>query len=85
MSHNNLNRRHFKSLLRKANLPDIRPYDLKHTFATLWLESGEHPKTLQEILGHSRITLTLDTYSHVAPHMQREAMQRFGERFSSSF
>jgi integrase len=85
MSHNNLNRRHFKPLLKKAGLPDIRPYDLRHTFATLWLESGEHPKILQEILGHSRIALTLDTYSHVAPHMQREAMRRFGERFSGSF
>ena len=48
-------------------------------------ESGEHPKILQEILGHSRIALTLDTYSHVVPHMQREAMQRFGDRFSGSF
>ena len=85
MSHNNLNRRHFKPLLKKAGLPDIRPYDLRHTFATLWLESGEHPKILQEILGHSRIALTLDTYSHVAPHMQREAMRRFGARFSGSF
>jgi integrase len=85
MSHNNLNRRHFKPLLKIAGLPDIRPYDLRHTFATLWLESGEHPKILQEILGHSRIALTLDTYSHVVPHMQREAMQRFGDRFSTSF
>jgi integrase len=85
MSHNNLNRRHFKPLLKKASLPDIRPYDLRHTFATLWLEAGEHPKILQEILGHSRIALTLDTYSHVAPHMQREAMRRFGERFSGTF
>jgi len=84
MSHNNLNRRHFKPLLKIAGLPDIRPYDLRHTFATLWLESGEHPKILQEILGHSRIALTLDTYSHVVPHMQREAMQRFGDRFSGS-
>ena len=52
------------------------------TFATLWLESGEHPKILQEILGHSRISVTLDTYSHVIPHMQREAMSRFGHMFS---
>jgi site-specific recombinase XerD len=37
------------------------------TFAPLWLESGEHPKLLQEILGHSRISMTLATYSHVIP------------------
>jgi len=84
MSANNLSRRHFKPLLRRAGLPDVRLYDLRHTFATLWLESGEHPKILQEILGHSRISVTLDTYSHVVPHMQREAMGRFGERFSAS-
>ena len=84
MSANNLSRRHFKLLLERAGLPDVRLYDLRHTFATLWLESGEHPKILQEILGHSRISVTLDTYSHVVPHMQREAMGRFGERFSTS-
>lgn len=79
-SHQNLNRRHFKVILEAAGLPPIRPYDLRHTFATLWLESGEHAKILQEVLGHSRISLTLDTYSHVVPHMQREAMWRFGGR-----
>ena len=60
---------------------DLRLYALRHTFATLWLESGEHPKILQEILGHSRIHTTLDVYSHALPHMQREAMERFGARF----
>jgi integrase len=74
MDRDNLAARHFKPLLKRAQLPDIRLYDLRHTFATLWLESGEHPKILQEILGHSRISITLDTYSHVTPHMQREAM-----------
>lgn len=76
-----VDKRHFKPLLGKAGLPKIRLYDLRHTFATLWLESGEHPKALQEILGHSRITLTLDTCSRVTPHMQREAFGHFGERF----
>ena len=60
---------------------DLGLYTLRHTFATLWLESGEHPKILQEILGHSRIHTTLDVYSHALPHMQREAMERFGARF----
>ena len=77
-------RRIFKPLLKRAELPDIRLYDLRHTFATLWLESGEHPKILQEILGHSRISVTLYTYSHVIPHTQREAMSRFGQMFSKS-
>lgn len=82
MDRGNLGARYFKPLLKRADLPDIRLYDLRHTFATLWLESGEHPKILQEILGHSRISVTLDTYSHVIPHMQRDAMERFGKMFS---
>jgi integrase len=82
MDRDNLAARHFKPLLKRANLPDIRLYDLRHTFATLWLDSGEHPKILQEILGHSRISVTLDTYSHVIPHMQRDAMGRFGKMFA---
>ena len=44
MSANNLSRRHFKPLLKRAGLPDVRLYDLRHTFATLWLESGGTPK-----------------------------------------
>ncbi|HEX4991935.1 MAG TPA: tyrosine-type recombinase/integrase [Rubrobacteraceae bacterium] len=77
-----VSKRHYKPILKKAGLPlDLRLYALRHTFATLWLESGEHPKILQEILGHSRIHTTLDVYSHALPHMQREAMERFGARF----
>ncbi len=79
MDRDNLAARHFKPLLKCAELPDIRLYGLRHTFATLWLESGEHPKVLQEILGHSRISVTLDIYSHAIPPMQREAMGRFGQ------
>jgi integrase len=65
--------RHFRRLLDRAGLPAIRFHDLRHTSATLLLECGVHPKVVQERLGHSSINLTLDTYSHVAPHMQRRA------------
>ena len=82
MSANNLSRRPFKPRLRRAGLPDVRLYDLRHTFATLWLESGKHPKILQEILGHSRISVTLDTYSHVLPDMQEVAVAAMDEVFS---
>lgn len=82
MDWDNITARNYKPLREKAGLPETtRLYDLRHTFATLWLESGEHPKILQEILGHSRISVTLDTYSHVIPHMQREVMGRFGKMF----
>ena len=67
--------RHFQVLLKRAGLPKIRFHDLRHTSATLMLQQGVHPKIVQERLGHSSISLTLDTYSHVLPHLQSEAAQ----------
>ena len=69
MSASNLTARSFKSLLRRAGLPDIRLHDLRHTCATLLLSEGVHPKFVQELLGHANIGITLDTYSHVLPSM----------------
>jgi integrase len=59
----------FKPLLKEAGLPDIRFHDLRHTCATLLLSRGVHAKLVQELLGHSTIAVTLDTYSHVLPGM----------------
>lgn len=50
---------------------------LRHTHATLLLEMGVHPKVVQERLGHSTITTTMNIYSHVTPTMQRSAVDRF--------
>lgn len=70
----NLNKRFFKPALKAAQLPaDIRIYDLRHTCATMLLEAGTNPKIVSERLGHASTTLTLDTYSHVLPDMQRAA------------
>lgn len=63
----------FHRVLAKAGLPQVRIHDLRHTAATLLLGQGVHPKVVQELLGHSTITLTLDTYSHVTPTMQAQA------------
>jgi integrase len=69
--------RHFKPLLKAAGLPEtLRLYDLRHTHATLLLQAGTHPKIVSERLGHASITLTLDTYSHVLPGMQRESASK---------
>lgn len=65
----NIDRRSFKPLLEKASLPDIRFHDLRHTCATTLLKMGQHPKFVQDLLGHANISLTLDTYSHVLPGM----------------
>jgi integrase len=67
-------RRHaWLPLLKLAELPTIRFHDLRHTSATLLLGEGIHPKIVQERLGHSTVTLTLNTYSHVLPSMQDDA------------
>lgn len=68
----NIFNRSFKPLLEKAKLPRIRFHDLRHTAATLLLAQGVHPKLAQEYLGHSQISLTMDTYSHVVPSLQKE-------------
>jgi hypothetical protein len=65
MSCTNLLGRHFKPLLRTAELPAIRLHDLQHTCATILLMAGKHPKYVQELLGHARINIPLDAYSHV--------------------
>jgi integrase len=66
----------FARLVRLAGLPRIRFHDLRHTHATLALAAGIHPKVVQERLGHSSITVTLDTYSHAIPAMQEDAAAR---------
>jgi integrase len=69
ISRSDLITRSFKPLLRRAGLPDIRFHDLRHTCATLLLGKGVHVKLVQELLGHSTIAITLDTYSHILPGM----------------
>ncbi len=69
----------FKSLLKKASLPNIRFHDLRHSVATLLLSIGVHPKVVQEILGHSNIRMTMDIYSSVLPSMQKDAMTKLGD------
>jgi integrase len=71
----------FKKLLAVAELPIIRFHDLRHSAATLFFAMGVHPKVVQEILGHSSIAITLDTYSHVLPSMHQDAMQKMDETF----
>ncbi len=72
----NLDRRHFKPILKKAKLPDIRLYDLRHSCATLLFAAGENAKVVSERLGHSSTAFTQDTYVHVLPSMQRAATSR---------
>ncbi len=82
LSCQNLRTCSWKPLLKKANLPlGTRFHDLRHTCATLLLTKGVHPKIVQELLGHSSISITLDTYSHVLPNLQEKAVQAMEDIF----
>ena len=67
----------WKKLIKKSEVPDIRFHDLRHTHATLMLKQGIHPKIVSERLGHKRVGITLDTYSHVVPGLQETAVDQF--------
>lgn len=66
----------FQKLLRRASLPHLRFHDLRHACASLLLAQGVHPRVVMETLGHSQISLTMNTYSHVIPALQRDAAER---------
>ncbi|MGD9934607.1 MAG: tyrosine-type recombinase/integrase [Dehalococcoidia bacterium] len=63
----------FARLISRTQLPHVRFHDLRHTAATLLLSAGQNPKVVSERLGHASVNITLDTYSHVLPNLQREA------------
>lgn len=84
IDHDNLANRHFRPLLKKAELRSIRLYDLRHTCASLLLASGENPKVVSERLGHSSVAITLDTYSHVLPNLQDQATNRLADLLYST-
>ena len=71
--------RAWSMLAAKAGVKVIRLHDARHTHASLMLKQGIHPKVAQERLGHSTISITLDTYSHVAPGLQEAAAKRFDD------
>ena len=68
--------RAFKEVLTAANLPPARGHDLRHTAASLLLAQGVGPRTIMENLGHSQISLTMDTYAHIMPTLQRDAADK---------
>lgn len=68
--------REFKKLLERGSLPSVRLHDLRHTAASLLLAQNVPARVVMEILGHSQIALTMNTYSHVALEVSREAADR---------
>lgn len=72
----------FPRKIKQHNFSKIRFHDLRHSFATISLANGVHPKVVQEILGHSNIQVTLSTYSHVIPVVHSESMSKITQAFS---
>lgn len=69
-------RKRFYRLLDAAGLPHMRFHDLRHSCATFLLAQGTSPRVVMEIMGHSSIGLTMNTYAHVLPGALRDAVDR---------
>ncbi|OAI43522.1 hypothetical protein AYO38_02650 [bacterium SCGC AG-212-C10] len=77
--------RQFKAHAKAAGMPaTFTIHSLRHSAATLMLALGVQPKVVQEMLGHSRIAVTMDLYSHVLPHLQDEAAAKMGALLASA-
>lgn len=74
-------RKIFYRVSKKAGVSGVTFHALRHSYATRLLEANEHPKVVQEILGHSDITMTLNTYSHVMPEIKKAAAEKINFLF----
>lgn len=66
----------FSALTRRSGFEGFRFHDLRHSHATQLLKQSIHPKVVSERLGHATIAITLDTYSHVLPGLQKDAAEK---------
>ena len=76
-------RKVFNKLLTVAKLRQIRFHDLRHTFASLLIQQGESLAYIRDQLGHSSIQVTVDTYGHLVPGGNRQAVDKLDERVAS--
>lgn len=67
---------HYHQFLKKYKITNIRFHDLRHTFATLLIESDVSMKIVQELLGHSTITTSMDIYTHVSERKKEQAIEQ---------
>jgi integrase len=71
--------RHYKAMLERGTLPNIRFHDLRHSCATLLITLGVHPRIIMEILRHTQISTTMNLYGHAIPEVNRQAVNGLGE------
>ena len=74
--------RQYKIILKKNKIPVRKFHDMRHTFATRLFELGEEPKTVQELLGHSTVSITLNTYTHVLETVKQNAISKLDQLHS---
>ena len=75
---NHLGQRQFARLIKAANVKRITFHGMRHTCATLLLQAGEPVHVVSDRLGHARVEITLNTYAHVLPDMQKQAAATMG-------
>ena len=63
----------YRPILERTGLASVTFHALRHTAATLLLSEGEHPKVVQELLGHAQVSIKLDRYSHMMPKLMSSA------------
>jgi integrase len=85
LEHANLRTRVFWPALAKAGLRRIRIHDLRHTFASLLIQNGESLAYVRDQLGHHSIQITVDTYGHLVPGANRQAVDRLDDDFSDTY
>jgi integrase len=81
---NNMVRREFTPALRRARLPQVRFHDLRHSYASLLIAQGAHPKLISEQLGHPSVQITLDRYGHLMDQFYGDASDALEQAFSAT-
>ena len=74
--------RHFKRIVNKMGLDDVRFHDLRHTYAVISIENGVDMKTLSMSMGHHSVAFTMDKYGHVSGTMRRKAAEKMSDYIS---
>ncbi len=81
LRHGNFYTHHFKPPVRQAGLPEtLRFHDLRHSFAGFLIAEGAHPRAIMERMGHSSITVTLNTYGHILPGLEEQLTEALDTR-----